>query len=165
MFAFFDYGYPLCIYVYRKHKGMKDGEWLKQQLVNVLRVEAHNMRHYRDAFSLMPGQPMKAWLCADAAAGFGHLALVEALHKKGRSCGQHGADWAAENGHLEIVQYLSARGVHCTERGAARAASNGHYEVTQHLRTQGIRFGADGAARMIIQMSSSTHRVSSTDNN
>src|SRR3546814_867470 len=110
----------------------KNARQLKEQLVNIFRAEAHNMRYNRVASALIPGRPMRD-VKPDQAAEFGYLGLVQAFDDRGRRCTQDGADVAARNGNVEVVRYLRGRGIHCTVWGAHGAAPNGHLDVIHDL--------------------------------
>src|SRR3546814_8977776 len=128
----------MSVALHRRRKG-KDGSWLKQHMVNIFRAEAHNSIGYnRVAASLVPGVPMRHWV-PDSAAAKGHVALFDALRKKGRRFARIAADFAAVNGHVEMVQHLRALGIHCTSNwGADLAARYGEAAVVRDLSAHGV---------------------------
>src|SRR3546814_20094830 len=104
-----------------KSKKSKSRMLLKQQIVNIFRVEAHNMRHYRLACSLIPGKSMRDMEPDDAAAG-GHFFVVEAMQKHGRCYTRHGVNRACEIFNLELFHYLRATGIHCPPNGTTASS-------------------------------------------
>src|SRR3546814_7904471 len=84
------------------------GVRLKQQIVDIFRAEAHNMRHNRVGLSLIPGKPVGGWEPDDAAEA-GHLGFTKAMHERGRSCTVNGANRAAYSGCIEMIRFLDRK--------------------------------------------------------
>ncbi|KAF1327899.1 Ankyrin repeat protein, partial [Globisporangium splendens] len=71
----------------------------------------------------------------DMSAGNGHLDVVQWLHEhREEGCTTNAMDFAAQNGHLEVVQWLHEhRQEGCTSDAMDNAATNGHLHVMQWL--------------------------------
>src|SRR3546814_752093 len=101
-----------------------NGARMKQQLVDIFRVQqAHNIRRFRLAYSLLPGEPVRN-LTADGAAANGYLFVLEHLHNQGKRCTETGAEYACANGHVEVVRFLHAQRYCFTSTDADLAAGN-----------------------------------------
>ena len=100
----------------------------------------------------IPKRPNSGMETMDAAAGNGHLDIVEWLHENDDDgCTHDAMDLAASNGFLNVVEWLhNNRHEGSSQSGMDKAAENGHFGIVKFLhenRTEGCTPAAmDGAA-------------------
>jgi len=98
-----------------------------------------------------------------AAAGGGHIHMIEWLRSKGCTWSERACTMAAQEGHLHALQWLRERGCPWDEKVCARAMRNGHLHIVEWARANGCpwdyrtfanaaKVGDVGAARRLLEM-------------
>lgn len=88
--------------------------------------------------------------CSAAAAGEGHIEVLEWLFENGCPWDAHACYTAARGGHLGVLRYLRDNGCEWDERKTCLAAAGGrHIEVLQFLRANCV-WSVEGSHCQIV---------------
>jgi len=132
----YDHGFVLSGGTYPWDKWNRHGTWRASP--TIIDLIAYYGHLPMIEFLHKQGVQGTATYAVDFAAGNGHLDVVEFLCENTvGGHSTHAMDDAAAGGYLDIVAYLHGRGASCTTDAMDEAAAGGHLAVVEYLHNRG----------------------------